>query len=483
MTRHGLSSCPLTQLSVWDAGRLIKARQVSPVELVEACLRQIEATQPHLFLYITILADEALAAARKAEAEIAAGSWKGPLHGVPFAVKDNYHVKGVRTTAGSRLMLDHVATDTATIVTRLLDAGAILLGKLNTWEFGTGNGEIHPDLPFPHARNPWNEKHFTGGSSTGAGAAVAAGAALFALGSDTGGSVRLPAAATGVQGMKATFGLISRAGILPNCWSSDVSGPLTWTTRDSALVLSAIAGSDPFDPYCVDRRPRDYTAGIDEPVVGIRVGVVRDFGADAPPFQPAVLGNLQRVADVLAGQGAIVREARLPAPLSAFRRTLSVINWSECYSIHETDFLQNHQLMGRSLRDKLMSGAMVRAADYLAALRHRATLAKMLDVLMHDYDALIMPTTTITAPNFSNQDRLVAFTFGATTAIQNVTGHPALSIASGFDEAGLPTAVQISGRMFDEPLVYRLAQSWEAVADPRSKRPSSSSITRRSAIQ
>lgn len=207
----------LHTLSITEAQRLIVSRALSPVELVEAFLDRIAAVDGTIHSYILVMAEQARGAARQAAAEIGAGRWRGPLHGIPFAVKDNYDVAGVATTGASRLRLDHVALGTATAVRRLQAAGAILLGKLNTWEYGTGTGAVHHDLPFPAARNPWNIGHFTGGSSSGAGAAVAAGTALFALGSDTGGSVRLPAAACGRAGIKPTFGLVSRAGILPNC--------------------------------------------------------------------------------------------------------------------------------------------------------------------------------------------------------------------------------------------------------------------------
>ncbi|GGB20928.1 amidase [Allosediminivita pacifica] len=462
----------LSGLSVTEAGARLRRGEVSPVDLVDACLSRIAATQDELNLYITVLDETARTKAVQAEMEIRRGRLRGPLHGIPFAVKDNYHVKGVLTTAGSRLMLDHMAEETATIIARLEAAGAILLGKLNTWEYGTGNGEVHHDLPFPVARNPWNPDRFTGGSSTGAGAAVAAGAAMFALGSDTGGSVRLPAAACGVQGMKATFGRISRKGMLPNCWSSDVPGPLTWTAEDNALVLSMICGVDPLDESTRDVPVPDFAAGLRAGrVEGMRIGVVRDFGEGAPAFQPALAENCERMAKVLEGLGAVVEEARLPAPLPAYRNTLSVINWSESYSIHEKDFLERHHEMGFALRDKMMSGSMVRAADYLAAQRYRRELSAATDAMMQSYDAVLMPTTSMVAPAFGDNDVVRAYTYAATTSIQNVTGHPAFAVASGFDDDGMPTSVQITTKYFDELTALVVAHAWERAADPREARP------------
>ena len=297
-------------------------------------------------------------------------------------MKDNYDVQGVPTTGGSRLRLDHVATVTATAVRKLQAAGAVLLGKLNTWEYGTGTGAVHHDLPFEVARNPWNIGHFTGGSSTGAGASVAAGTAMFALGSDTGGSVRLPAAACGLQGIKPTFGLVSRAGILPNCWSLDVAGPLCWTVEDAALVLRAIAGFDAADPSSAVTPAVDYAAGLAAGVRGLRIGIVREFGPGAPTLDPDNAAAIEAAAQVLTDLGADVIDAHLPAPLKQYEAITSVINWSESFSIHERDFMERGAEMGQALRDKMMSGFTVRAADYLAAQRERRALALSTDAMM-----------------------------------------------------------------------------------------------------
>lgn len=461
----------LHYLGIAQAAALIRTRRLSPLELTRAFLARIEVTQPSTHAYIEVLADRALAAARAAEAEIMAGRWRGPLHGIPFAVKDNYHVAGVRTTGGSRLMLDHMANETSTMVARLEEAGAILLGKLNTWEYGTGTGEVYDDLPFPLARNPWNTDRFTGGSSTGAGVAVASGAAMFALGSDTGGSVRLPAAATGVQGMKATYGRVSRAGILPNCWSCDIGGPLSWTVEDNAIVLNAVAGHDPRDPQCVDRPVQDCTADLRAGVAGLRIGVIRDFGEDAPALQPEIAENFEAMVRVMGELGAEIVEVALPAALARYRQTLGCINWGESFSIHETDFMERHHLMGRALRDKMMAGATLRAADYLAAQRMRKELALTTDAASRDCDAVLLPCTSLTAPGFDDQERLVQFTFGAMCSVHSISGHPAMSIATGFDGDGMPTAAQVAGRHFDEATVYRVAAAYERAVAPRTRRP------------
>lgn len=461
----------LVHLTVSEASRLIATRKLSPVELVEAYLARIEAVDGVLHSYITVLADEARAAARQAEAEIMRGRWRGRLHGIPYGVKDNYHVTGVRTTGASRLMLDYVADETATAIEKLTAEGAILLGKLNTWEYGTGTGEVLPDLPFPLATNPWNPERFTGGSSTGAGVATAAGTAMFALGSDTGGSVRLPAAATGVYGMKATYGLISRAGILPNCWSLDVAGALTWSVEDNVIVTQAIAGFDPRDPQSAEIDVPDLAAGLEQGIAGLTIGVIRDMGADAPEIEADTRANLKKTEEMLVALGAKVVEIALPAPLSKYRAVTGTINWAESLSIHEKDFMERSHLMGKALRDKMSSGFMVRGVDYVAATRYRRELALTTDAVIRSCDAVLAPCTFLTAPPFGGQERLVRFTFGSATSIFNVTGHPAMSIPTGFDADGLPTSAQIVGKLFDEAMVYRVARALEKAADTRAIRP------------
>lgn len=467
----GAAKAELVKLSVAQASRLIAARKLSPVELVEAYLDHIAAVDDRIRSYIALLADSARAAARTAEAEIVAGRWKGPLHGIPYGVKDNYHVKGVRTTAGSRLMLDYVADETSTAIEKLDVAGAILLGKLNTWEYGTGTGEIYEDLPFPLARNPWNTAHFTGGSSTGVGTAVAAGTAMFGLGSDTGGSIRLPAAASGVVGMKATYGRVSRAGCLPNCWSLDVIGPLTWTVEDSATVLEAISGYDARDPQSSDEPVASFRAGLGQGVKGLVVGVIRDFGPGAPRLSQDTAANLAKAQAALVAGGARLVEVTLPASLEQYRQVTSVINWGESLSIHEKDFMERRHLMGRALRDKMTSGFSLRAVDFIAAQRMRRQMAVATDAVIRTCDAVLAPCTFMTAPRFGEQEALVEFVMHAATTIFNISGHPAVSLPTGFDRAGLPTSMQVIGRYFDEATVYRVSQVIEdAVFDP-ARRP------------
>jgi len=280
----GDGDAPLWRLGIAAAYPLIRAGELSPVDLVEAYLARIAAIDSRVHAYIHVAAERARAAAREATREIAAGGWRGPLHGIPYAVKDNYDVAGLPATAGSRLRLHHVPVQDAALVARLRDAGAILLGKLSTWEYGTGNGGEYFDLPFPPARNPWDTDRFSGGSSTGAGVAVAAGLAMFTLGSDTTGSVRIPAAATGVVGVIGSPGQLDRSGILPNCFTLDRPGIFAWTTEDAALVFDALAAEG-------------VTETLDRTAAGLRIAVVRDIGPGFPPPDPDMAAGFDKAKD------------------------------------------------------------------------------------------------------------------------------------------------------------------------------------------
>ncbi len=458
-------------LTIGEASRLIRARKLSPVELVEAYLRRIDQVDTQIHSYITVVADMARAAALRAEAEIMAGDWRGLLHGIPYGLKDNFFTRGIRTTAASRLMLNHVPVIDATAHRRLRDAGAILLGKLNTYEYGTGTGAVHFDLPFEPARNPWDIARFTGGSSTGPGAAVAAGTAMAALGSDTGGSVRLPAAGCGVVGLKPTYGRVSRAGVQPNCSTQDHIGPLTWSVEDAALMLQAIAGYDAADPACADFAVPDFSVGLEAGVAGLRIGVIRRFHIVDIIAEPAIVAGFDAAVEIFRKLGATIVELESEAGLNDFRTCSRVINASESYSIHERDFHERHAEMGRALRDKMMAGAFVRAADYLRAMRWRRELGAALDAVMKTCDAVLCCGATRVAPRFDDVEGVVAFTAQSAMAAFNLSGHPALSICNGFTPEGLPLNMQIAGRFWDEAMVLRVAAAYERATPWRGRRP------------
>src|SRR5690348_13989989 len=299
----------LAFLSIAEAARLIERKQLSPVELTTASIRRAEALDPQLNAYLMLTAEWALDQARDAEQEIAAGRYRGPLHGIPFGLKDIYSTAGIRTTGHSRICIDTVpATDAAT-VRRLCDAGAVLTGKLATHEFAHGGPSF--DLPWPPARNPWNREHFIGGSSSGSGAAVAAGLVPAALGSDTGGSIRGPAALCGIVGLKPTYGLVSRSGVYANSFSFDHAGPMTRTVEDCAILLQAIAGNDPNDPASAAHAVPDYRAALPGDIAVLRIGIVRHLHEDDCPVSVGVRAALDEGFAVLRSLGATLGEARL----------------------------------------------------------------------------------------------------------------------------------------------------------------------------
>jgi aspartyl-tRNA(Asn)/glutamyl-tRNA(Gln) amidotransferase subunit A len=460
----------LVHLSATEASRLLRTRKISPVELVDAFLARIERVDGKIKSYLLVAADGARAKAKAAEAEIMVGRWRGPLHGIPYGAKDTFYTKGLRTCANSRVLLDLVPDYDAAIVEKLDTAGAILLGKLNTWEYGTGLGLVYHDAAFAHATNPWKDNYFTGGSSTGSGAAVAAGTAMFALGADTGGSIRAPAAGCGIAGLKPTYGRVSRHGILPNCWSLDVPGPMAWTIDDCALVQHAISGYDPRDPGSADVPVPDYLRHLGDCVRALKIGIVRDIGHSVN-IDPANLAGIEDVASVLAEAGARLITVVLPGPPLIYRQVTTLISGSERASAHERDFIEHGNKMGRELRDSIMAGLAARAVDYLAAQRRRRELAVAIDAVVAGVDAVLLPCTLHTAPPASDPEKVKAFMSDTMTTAFNISGHPALSIRTGFDDEGLPTSAQIIGRYFDEATVLKVAHTYERARRWHERRP------------
>jgi aspartyl-tRNA(Asn)/glutamyl-tRNA(Gln) amidotransferase subunit A len=460
----------LVHLSVTEASQLLRARKISPVELVEAFLARIERIDDKIKSYLLVDAAGARAKAKAAEAEIKAGRWRGPLHGIPYGAKDTFYTKGLRTCANSRVFLDFVPDHDAAVIGKLDAAGAILLGKLNTWEYGTGLGLVYHDAAFAHSTNPWKDGYFTGGSSTGSGAAVAAGTAMFALGADTGGSIRAPAAGCGIQGFKPTYGRVSRHGILPNCWSLDVVGPMTWTIEDCAHVLQAIAGFDARDPGCADVPVPNYLDRLDDGVAGLTIGIMRDVGHSVG-IDPANATGIEDMASVLRDAGARLVDVCLPGPPLIYRQVTTLISGSERASAHERDFIAHGDRMGREFRDSMMAGLAARSVDYLAAQRRRRELAAAIDAVVASVDTVLLPGTLHTAPPASDPERVKAFMSDAMTTAFNISGHPALAVRTGFDHDGLPTNAQIVGRYFDEATVLRVAHTYERARKWHERRP------------
>jgi len=455
-------------LTIAEASALISKRELSPVELVQSRLERIERLDGKLNSFIRVLSEEALAAARLAEAEIVAGRWRGPLHGIPIGLKDIYETKGVPTTGHSRVMIDHAPQQDATAVRLLTEAGAIVLGKLATHEFAFGGPSF--DLPWPPARNPWDTSRFTGGSSSGTGAAVAAGLVLGGTGSDTGGSIRGPAAFCGLAGLKPSYGRISRAGILPLAFSLDHAGPMAWTAEDCAIMLRAMAGYDPADPASADRPVPDYQAALPGEVKGLRIGLIRHFYEADNPANEATRQGIAAAVKVLEDLGCSVRELRL-SPLADWAGCGMVIMLAEGYAIHEANLRERFVDYGEAFRERMALAALITGADYVQAVRRRRELAAELATAMADLDLVMTAAAPSEAPAIEAVSKFAIFERPSLTMPFNVTGSPAMSVCCGYTPAGLPLAFQLAGKPFDEATVLKLAHAYEKATPWRSIRP------------
>jgi len=458
-----------------ELARLVASKQVSPVEVTRAHLDRIAALDGTVRAYITVTAEAAMTAARAAEAAVTAGETLGPLHGVPIGLKDLCCTRGARTTAGSRILGDWMPAEDATVVSRLAAAGAIVLGKLNMHEFAYG-----PEGVNPHHGTPWNpwdpaRHRLCGGSSSGSGAAVAAGLCAGALGSDTGGSIRIPASLCCITGIKPTYGRVSRAGILPLAWSLDHVGPMCRTAADCALMLGAIAGYDPRDPTTSVLPVPDYAAALTGSVAGLRIGALRAGFADSAA--PAVQAAVARALETLAGLGASVRDVSLETPVLAAAATSAVVA-VEAYAYHEAWIKARADEYAPDVRDRLRAGAFVSGVDYVRAQRARTLIAREIDAALAGLDVLVAPTTPIAAPGvdeaeveIGGQRVAVRPTLLRYTRPFNASGHPAASVACGFTSDGLPIGLQIVGRPFDEATVLRVADAYQRATDWHARRP------------
>jgi len=455
-------------LTIAEAARLIQQRELSPVELVDSRLARIEQFDGKLNSFIRVLADQARADARAAETEIKTGKYRGPLHGIPIGLKDIYETAGVATTGHSKVMQDHVPKADAFSVTRLRDAGAIVMGKLATHEFAFGGPSF--DLPWPPARNPWDTTRFTGGSSSGTGAAVAAGLVLAGTGSDTGGSIRGPAAFCGLAGIKPTYGLISRRGILPLGFSLDHAGPMAWTAEDCAILLQAMAGHDPADPGSANHPIPDYRAALGRDVKGLRIGLIRHFYERDNEANAATRQAIDAAAKTLAGLGCSVRDVTL-SPLADWAACGVTIMLSEAYAIHEANLRSRFTDYGEIFRDRMVLAGLITAADYVQALRRRRELIAELDTAMAGLDLVMTAAAPSEAPPIDQVPKFTIMDRPSLTIAFNVTGSPAMSVCCGYTEAGLPLSFQIVGKRFDDATVLRLAHAYEQATPWRGRRP------------
>ena len=455
-------------LTIAEASRLIAERKLSPVELTQACLDRVTQLDDTLHAFILQTPDRALADARAAEARVMTGKALGPLDGIPIGHKDIYNTAGIRTTGHSKVLEHNVPTRDGTVVRKWAKAGTVLMGKLSTHEFAMGGPSF--DVPWPPARNPWNPDHFTSGSSSGTGAAVAAGMVLGGTGSDTGGSIRGPAALCGITGIKPTYGLVSRAGVLPLSFSMDHAGPMAWTVEDCALLLQAMAGYDAEDPASVDRPVANFTAGIGNSVKGLRIGVVRHFFETDNAASPATLQGINHALDVFEHLGAEVSDITL-SPLAEYHACGSIILSSEAYAVHEPWLKTRFNDYGELFRDRIALGGFIRATDYVQALRRRRTLCLEVKLAMADLDLLVSASQPAEAPRITEVPKWGTMEKPSLTMPFNLTGYPAMTVPTGFGAGGLPVGMQLIAKPFQEPLLFQAAHAFEKSISTRKRRP------------
>jgi len=443
---------PLYYLSIHEAQQLIQSRQLSPVELTRSVLERIAAVDGKLHAYINLMADSAMEEARVAEAEIVGGNWRGPMHGIPVAVKDQLDVEG----AAARIRQFTKGVGDATAVRRLREAGAIMLGKLHMSSL--------PDADLPVPRNPWNTEHVTGGSSTGSGAAVAGGLCLGSLGEDTAGSIRNPSAFCGLAGLKATYGRVSRYGLAPLSWSLDHCGPMARVVEDTAHMLQAIAGHDPQDPTSSTAPVADYASALREDVKGMVVGVPRDYINEcAPRTEPIVLKLMGKAIDELKSLGARVEEVKVRT-LHIATISNAVIYYNEFWAAHKSDAAWVLKNGAAQRRARIYLGILTNSADYIQAQRVRSRVRAEFAEVFRKVDCLALPCQTGPAPLLKDMgpiDTLFKHVVPEYHGPFNLVGLPTLSVPCGFSENNLPIALQLVGKPFDELTILRAGYTYQ----------------------
>ncbi|MGB8130209.1 MAG: amidase [Candidatus Angelobacter sp.] len=453
-------------LDLSEASRAVQKKEVSPVELTQACLARIEKLNPTLKAFITVTGTAALEAARKAEAEIARGEWKGPLHGIPLAVKDLVETAGVKTTAASAVLKDYVPASDAEVIRRLKSAGAILLGKLNLHEFAYGGSGIIGH--FGPARNPWNTEHVTGGSSSGSAVAVAACLCYGAIGTDTAGSIRLPAAFCGITGLKPTYGLVSARGVIPLSWSLDHVGPMARTAADVALMLQAIAAYDPQDVASQKFPPVYYPSAMEESISSLRLGVARDYWNEVDgEIAAAVDSAVATLSKLTSG----AQEVELPTETD---RTLVRC---EAYAYHQKFLAGSEKDYNPETLRRIRSGSDVTAPQYIHAQHELLQQRRQILQMFARVDLVMTPTTPLLAPTFTelqaapdqlrNQEMIML----RNTRPFNVYGLPSLSLNCGFSKSGLPIGLQIIGAPGNEGIVLALAHAYQKQTNWHKEKP------------
>ena len=461
MTKHTDLPRSLTALA-----SSLREHHISPVEVVEVLLERIEVDETNSF--ITVTAELALEEASRAEVEILAGRHRGPLHGVPVGLKDLIYTRGVRTTMGSAFFAEHVPDHSATVARRLEEAETVLIGKTNTHEFAYG--PTGDRSYFGPTRNPHDTGRITGGSSGGSGAAVAAGLCYGALGSDTGGSIRIPAALCGIVGMKPTFGRVSKWGVFPLCWSLDHVGPLTRTVRDNATMLNALSGYDPEDPHSLDRPPEDYTRDLGRGLRGAGIGLPSSFYFEH--VDDGVEVRIREAAEVFASLGAEIMEVEMPNLWDTLKAQRLILA-AEAYAVHEERLKNEPEKFGEEVRERLMDGERPKAYRYANARQRGMLATDEFDRALDGVDVLLTPTLPITATKIGQREiRIGGYEENVRSALTrftgptDLTGHPSLSVPCGTTVSGLPVGLQLIGRRFDEATLYRFGHAYEEAAVP-----------------
>ena len=468
-----MDTLEICYMGAGDLSKLVQSKEISPVEIIEAHLTRIDATEPVLNSFITLLADQARKPARQAEKDIQAGRYKGPLHGIPVALKDLYNTGGVRTTSGSRIFDTFIPTEDCTVAAKFHQAGAILLGKLNMHQFAYGPTGENPD--YGHMHNPWNPDMVTGGSSGGSGSAAAAGQCTITTGSDTGGSIRIPAALCGIVGLKPTYGLVSRYGLSALSWSLDHPGPMTRTVEDTAITMNVIAGHDPKDVASAKVDIPDYTSALTGDVKGLRIGIVKEYFE--VPLDPQVRKAVMDAISLLESMGVEIKEVSYPM-FNQSQAISSTVLMAEATAYHR-DLLEKdgHQLY-EPVRQRLEAGLFISAAEYLRAQQARSIFDQQGRRLLDEVDLLAGPTEPVTAPEIlaskvmaGEQEVGVVGALTQYTRPYNINGFPAISVPCGFSDEGMPIGLQLAGRPFDELTVLRAAHAYEQANDWHTRRP------------
>ena len=464
-----MTNLDLSYLTIAEAAAGLRRKQFSAIELADACLDRIDAIDSKLHSFITPTADLALEQARQAQRELGSGTDRGPLHGIPIALKDLYATKGIRTTCHSAVLENWIPDSDATTVTKLREAGMVLLGKLGMHEFAFGGPSV--DAPFPAVRNPWNTAHIPGGSSSGSGAALAAGLCFGALGSDTGGSIRTPSSHCGIVGIKPTYGRVSRFGVIPLSWSLDHAGPMARRVEDCAIMLQVLAGYDAKDNASANVAVPNFQTGMKDDIKGLRVGVPRKNWFDENlGIDPQTEAAFNQALKVLENLGAQIIEID-GKPFSLARKANQTILVCEAYAYHEKTMQETPQKFGSSVRRRILEGAFLSATDYLTAQRARTVLNDQIRANFASVDIFAVPGAARPPEAFEGMDPNEQNLRPSFTNPFNLTGLPAIAVPCGFSTENLPAGIQFVAPPFQEATCFRVAYAYEQATEWHKRRP------------